>query len=102
MVEPQAVFDVEESETLAELRDVLVFGAEHQPARARVQPVRPYDEVVAARRRVAEGHVDPLAVVVECRNTNAEAIIDVAHGVVQDAGEVAPVNLQLAADDFGG
>jgi hypothetical protein len=44
-----------------------------------------------------------LAVVVECRNTNAEAIIDVvAYGFVQDADEVAPVNLQLAADDFGG
>jgi hypothetical protein len=60
-------------------------------------------KVVAARRPVTEGHVDPFAVVGEGRNTNAEAVIDVvAHGFVQDASEIAPVNLHLAADDFGG
>src|ERR1700734_4053367 len=99
MVKPQTVFDVEESETLTQLGDVPLFRAEHQPARAGVQPIRADDEVVAARRPIAEGRVDPLAVVGEGRNTNAEAVIDVvAHGFVQDASEIAPANLHLAAD----
>ena len=94
MVHPQTVFDVEEPETLAQLGDVPLLRAEHQSAHAGVQPVRSDDEVVAARRAVAEARCDPLAVVVDCRNANAEAVIDVVtHGFVQDAGQRAPVNL---------
>jgi hypothetical protein len=77
VVKPQPVFDIEESETLTQLSDVLLFRAEHQPAGGGVQPVRADDEVVAARRAVAEGYVDPFAVVIEGRNANAEAVIDV-------------------------
>src|SRR6202044_630781 len=85
MVKPQTVFDVEESETLTQLGDVQFFRAERRPARAGVQPIRADDEVVASRRSIAEGHVDPLAVVGEGRNTNAEAVMDVvADGFVQD------------------
>jgi len=86
-----------------QLCDVLLFGTEHQAAHAGVQPISPDYEVVCARRCVAEGRFDPFSVVGEGRDSDAEAVIDVlAHGFVQDAGEVAPEDLQLAADDFGG
>ena len=94
---------VKEPEALHQLRDVPLFRTENQTAHAGVQPIRPDYEVIAAGRGVAEGHVDPLSVVLEGRNANAEAVIDIlADGFVQDAGEVAPEDLQLAADDFGG
>lgn len=68
-----------------------------------MQPISPDYQVVGGRRCIAEGRFDPFSVVVHGRDPNAEAIIDVvAHGFVQDAGEVTPENLQLAADDFGG
>src|SRR5438270_3902865 len=102
MIEPQPVLDIEEPETLTQLRDVVLFGTEHESARAGMQTVRRDDEIEAAGGSVTEGHVDSPAVVIECGNTQAEAIIDVlADGVVQDAGESAPVNLDLTADHFG-
>ena len=103
MIEPQTVFDVEEPETLTQLRDVVFFGTEHESARAGMQTVRRDDEIVAAGGSVAEGHIDSPAVVIECGNAHAEAVIDVvADGFVQDAGERSPVNLDLTADHFGG
>ena len=103
MVEQQTIFDVEEPETLAQRRDVLLFGPEHEFACGGMQAIRSDDEVVAAAGSVAEGHLDPLAVVVECGNPHAETVIDViANGLVQDAGERAPVDLDLAAEHLGG
>jgi hypothetical protein len=90
-------------ETLSQLRDALLFQAENQAAHARVQPISANYEVIAARRCVAEGDVDPLSVVLDGRDMNAEAVIDIlTDGFVQDAGQVAPEDFQLAADDFGG
>ncbi len=68
-----------------------------------MQAVGSDDEIVAAGGSVAEGHVDPAAVVVECANAHAEAVSDVvADGFVEDAGQRSPVNLDLAADHLGG
>jgi hypothetical protein len=81
----------------------MLFGSEHESACAGMQAVRSDDEVVAAGGFVAESHVDPAAVVVECADPHAETVIDVvADGLVEDAVERAPVNLDLAADHFGG
>ncbi len=68
-----------------------------------MQAVGADDEIVAGCGSVAEGHVDLPAVVVECADPHAEAVTDVvADGFIEDAGQRSPVNLDLAADHFGG
>ena len=45
---------------------------------------------------------DPFSVVGQGGNADAEVVIDeLAHRFVQDAGEVAIEDLEIAADDFG-
>jgi hypothetical protein len=68
-----------------------------------VQPVGTEHDVIAGRRGIAERDVDPFSVIVEGRNANAEAVIDIrADRVVEDAGEVAPEDFHFATEHLGG
>ena len=67
-----------------------------------MRPISPDHEVECARRCVAEGRFDPFPVFAKRGDSDVEPVIDVlAHGFVQDAGEVTPEDLELATDDFG-
>ncbi len=74
-----------------------------EPADVGVQAVGPDDEVEGAGLTAAEADVDPVGVLAELADGLAEAVVgELAAVLEQDADEVAPQDLHVAAGELGG
>lgn len=96
--EAELVREGEAGEDVSEIVVEGLLGAEDQPARVRVQPVRADHEVEAAAGAAFEHNVDGVPVVVQGGDGVLEEELDpVAQRLVEGVGQIAAPDLQVEA-----